>query len=290
MPLEVFAPTGVLKRYVTAFWDYEDLVGDRAASLSILPDTAVYLCFLYADLLQTTHRGRQYTTRSGVAGFQTFRNDLGGSGTISGVSARLSPWGLNVFRGGIARDCAEARIDCRDIFPRYEIEALEDRLALARTSAERVREVEAFLLRSLDKSDEDRLVSEACRHLDMANGMASIRALARRLDTTERTLERRFLAHVGTTPKKYARVVRLRRALLWRKKGTSWADAAYATGYYDQSHMIRDFHELYGVSPERLHTGISASKTIAFSGLLDLHAGVAPGSIESARYSQAGAG
>ncbi len=44
----------------------------------------------------------------------------------------------------------------------------------------------------------------------------------------------------------------------------------YFTGYYDQSHMINDFQELYGLSPELLYPQIETSKTIQFSGLLNL--------------------
>ncbi|MGZ5542986.1 MAG: AraC family transcriptional regulator, partial [Methylobacter sp.] len=49
-----------------------------------------------------------------------------------------------------------------------------------------------------------------------------------------------------------------------------WADVAHAVGYYDQSHMIRDFQELYGISPESLYPQIDVSQTIQFSGLLNL--------------------
>ena len=98
-----------LAPYVSAIWDYDDLLGGENLVLSILPDTAMYLCFLYTDLLTTRHKDRVFTTRSGPAGFQTFRNDLGGMGNVSGVSARLTPWGVNVFRRGIVQDCAEDR-------------------------------------------------------------------------------------------------------------------------------------------------------------------------------------
>jgi AraC-like DNA-binding protein len=271
LSLRVFAPTKLLAPYVTAIWDYEDLTGSDNSALSILPDTATYLCFLYADLLQTTHKDTIYTTRSGLAGFQSYRSDLGGIGTVSGVSARLTPWGLNVFRRGIVRECAERRVDCRDIFPRYAIEKIEDSLAHKRTASERVQCVENFLLAILKRDNGDLLIQKACRDLSSSNGNYPIGMLARNLGLTERTLERRFLAHVGATPKKYARVVRLRNAIFQRKTLSTWADVAHAVGYYDQSHMIRDFQELYGISPESLYPQIDTSQTIQFSGLLNLY-------------------
>jgi AraC-like DNA-binding protein len=270
MSLKMFQPSPLLKPYVIAFWDYENLLNGDNVALSILPDTATYLCFLYADLLTTAHKQQTFTTRSGLAGFQSFRSDLGGLGNVSGVSARLTPWGLNVFRRGIVKECAERRVDCRDIFPQYAIEALEDKLAVQKNAAERVQCVEQFLLSLLNRNHEDVLIQTACQQLNRSHGNHSITQLAQKLGLNKRTLERRFQLHIGTTPKKYARIVRLRNALFQRTTLSTWADVAYFAGYYDQSHMINDFQELYGLSPESLYPQVKTSQTIQFSGLLNL--------------------
>jgi len=271
MSLRIFKPCALLAPYVTAVWDYDDLLAGDGLALSILPDTSTYLCFLYADLLSTAHKDRIYTTRSGLAGFQSFRSDLGGLGKVSGVSARLTPWGLNVFCRGVVRDCAERRVDCRDIFPPFAIEQIEDALARTPTAAGRVACVERFLLTRLNRRHEDLLVQTACKVLDASHGQQTVTALARTLGLTERTLERRFFAHIGTTPKKYARIVRLRHALQQRETLASWAEVACAAGYYDQSHLIRDCQALYGWPPELIYPQMEASRTIGFSGLLNLH-------------------
>jgi AraC-like DNA-binding protein len=273
MSLRVFRPCCLLEPYVSAIWDYDDLFGGENSALSILPDTATYLCFLYADLLTTEHKDRIYTTRSGLAGFQSFRSDLGGFGKVCGVSARLTPWGLNVFCRGIVRECAERRVDCRDVFPKYAIEEMEDSLSMKRTAAERVQCVEHFLLTRLNRRHEDWVIQQACKALDRSNGSCSISRLARSLGLTERTLQRRFQDHIGVTPKRYARIVRLRSAVLQRKDLPSWADVAHAAGYYDQSHMIGDFQEFYGMPPDSLYPQVEASPTIRFSGLLNLSRG-----------------
>ena len=273
MSLRVVRPCRLLEPYVSAIWDYDDLFGGENSALSILPDTATYLCFLYADLLTTEHKDRIYTTRSGLAGFQSFRSDLGGSGKICGVSVRLTPWGLNVFCQGIVRDCAERRVDCRDVFPKYAIEEMEDSLSMKHTAGERVQCVEHFLLTRLNRHHEDSVIQQACKVLDRTNGSCSIARLARSLGLTERTLQRRFQRHIGVTPKRYACIVRLRSAVLQRKDLPSWADVAHATGYYDQSHMINDFQEFYGMPPDSLYPQVEASRTIQFSGLLNLSRG-----------------
>lgn len=270
MRLNTYLPCTLLQPYVSAIWDYQDLLRGENLALSILPDTATYLCFLYEDRLTTAHKDRVYTTRSGLAGFQSFRSDLGGSGRVSGVSARLTPWGLQVFRRGIVKDCAERRVDCRDIFPPYAVEQLEDRLAAAVSVAERVGQVEGFLLERLDPHQGDALVQTACKALNQSKGGYAIATLAQTLGLSKRSLERRFLNHIGTTPKKYARIVRLRAALKRRAELPGWADVAHDLGYYDQSHLIHDFQALYGYSPDALYPNMLASPTLRFSGLLNL--------------------
>jgi AraC-like DNA-binding protein len=270
MGLRTFRPSPLLASYVSAIWDYDDLLGGENSIPSILPDTAMYLCFLYAEPLTTQHKDRSFTTRSGLAGFQSFRSDLGGTGNVSGVSARLTPWGANVFRRGIVSDCAESRIDCRFIFHKYTVEEIEDNLARQRTPDERVRYIERFLLSVMEPDQEDHLIQAACCELDRSHGNYPVEKLGPALGTTSRTLERRFHAHVGATPKKYARVVRLRHALLRARSHSSWADVACASGYYDQSHMIKECQELYGLTPEKLYPRMESSRTFRFSGLLDL--------------------
>lgn len=275
MSLRVFRPCPLLAAYVDAYWDYENLVGEASSYLSILPDTATYLCFLYQEPLLTAHGTRRYRTRSGLAGFQSFRSDLSGTGTISGVSARLTPWGLNVFCRGVVKECAEKRVDCRDVLPKYSIEQIEDRLARIQTAEDRVAYVEQYLLSIFNPRNADLLVRRACEQLVASGGNYRVADLASNLGLGRRTLERRFVDHIGATPKKVSRVIRLRSAILQKARLPSWAEVAHAVGYYDQSHMINDFLDLYGMTPETLYPQIRVSPTIRFSGLLDLSA-VAP--------------
>jgi len=91
---------------------------------------------------------------------------------------------------------------------------------------------------------------EATRVLGSAQPV-DVARLARRLGVTTRTLQRRLLDQVGLAPKVLQRVARFRRAL--RLLGTTppgaWTRAALSVGYYDQSHLIREFRQFAGASP-----------------------------------------
>jgi len=250
--LQIFPPSPALAPYVTGLWVYDDLMALSPGPMTILPDTASYICFLCADSIRAAHKHDTYTARSGLSGFQSYRFDLESPGEISGVTARLTAWGLSAFLGDAVAACAEIRVDCQELFPRAAVRELEERLFHQPAAAARAQCVDAFLLDHLREQPTDRLVQAACISLGRSGGAHQVSTLARHFGLSERTLERRFLRSIGTTPKKFARVLRLQHAVQLREKFSSWAEIAHAAGYYDQSHLIRDCREMYGNSPEAL--------------------------------------
>ncbi len=99
----------------------------------------------------------------------------------------------------------------------------------------------------------DALVEQAVQRLDAVEGNLRIGALARQLGVALRTLQARFLAAVGMTPKEYARVRRLQ-ALLHTldAEDADIADAAARHGYSDQAHATHDLVNWTGSTPARL--------------------------------------
>ena len=64
---------------------------------------------------------------------------------------------------------------------------------------------------------------------------------------------RLFREYVGMNPKEYGRIARFQRALRMMQLGLrDYAGIAYANGYSDQSHFIRDFRLFSGITPKQL--------------------------------------
>ena len=68
---------------------------------------------------------------------------------------------------------------------------------------------------------------------------------------SRKQLINRFRQHIGLPPKLAARVIRFSHAvrLLQESEERNWMDIAFDAGYYDQSHLIRDFLEFTGSTP-----------------------------------------
>lgn len=76
-------------------------------------------------------------------------------------------------------------------------------------------------------------------------------ALAREADVTRKHIASVFRREVGITPKALARLHRFKSVLelMAGKKSIPWTELATHCGYYDQSHLIRDFQTYTGYSP-----------------------------------------
>lgn len=99
----------------------------------------------------------------------------------------------------------------------------------------------------------DAKIEKSVTLLDAAGGNLRISALAKTLGVSLRTLQPRFLAAVGMTPKEYARVRRLQ-ALLQSldEEAPDIAAAAARHGYSDQAHATHDLMRWTGSTPAAL--------------------------------------
>ena len=75
--------------------------------------------------------------------------------------------------------------------------------------------------------------------------------IAATLGVSHGHLDRQFTEQVGLGPRTLARILRMRRLLdhIDVYESVAWADLAAELGWFDQSHLIRDFQRHTGVSP-----------------------------------------
>ena len=191
------------------------------------------------------------------------REDLLLAGTLRVFNIRFTAVGFRTLFGIPAKhltDSAECAVR-RVLGP--EVHAVADKLAAAQTPAQLWRIAEDFLLA--------RLVVRECAWITGANCSCRQRArdpswrrersrsLAARHEISTRQLERLFHEYVGVSPKTFARLARLNFALELGQSGAPAAGRAArlgrhppaTAGFYDQSHMVRDFSAMTGESPDR---------------------------------------
>ncbi len=90
----------------------------------------------------------------------------------------------------------------------------------------------------------------AWRRLTLDCGERSIKALAGDVGWSERHFTAKYSEAIGCSPMRTARLARFSAAYrAVAENRLSLAEVSTTAGYYDQSHMIRDFHEFAGMTP-----------------------------------------
>jgi AraC-like DNA-binding protein len=143
------------------------------------------------------------------------------------------------------------------------ISSLYQRLGDMKIFADQVKLLDRFFLHRLERTRPLGATASAMGRL--ASGRCNVGDAAQMIGISERQFERRSLEWAGVSPKTLARVSRFQRAIEEYRSGrSSLIDIAHKVGYYDQMHMVRDFHDLGGGAPTQVMKEISDEHLISF--------------------------
>jgi AraC-like DNA-binding protein len=187
--------------------------------------------------------------RAFVVGNQSFSSLTGVAGHQLGVQVELTTAGALALLGDV-EDYNDAVVPLEQALGR-EGTRLVERLADAPSWDDRFDVLDA----SLAQHDLPVLAPEVVwlrRQLAGSQGQARVEPLMDETGWSRRHVTERFRRQLGITPKAYARLLRFRHAtalLAETSPGRSLADVATVAGYYDQSHLTREFTALAGTTP-----------------------------------------
>lgn len=106
-----------------------------------------------------------------------------------------------------------------------------------------------FLTRLMDTYTDNR-ITEIRKHILIRNGNVSTQELSSEFYYSERHIRRLFMQYIGTTPKMFARIVRMNYAMrLMQNNPSDLTDVTVIAGFFDQLHFIHDFKSICGISP-----------------------------------------
>jgi AraC-like DNA-binding protein len=168
------------------------------------------------------------------------------------VGVHFRPGGAFPFLGISAGDLANTHVDLEALWGRAAVE-LRERLCEASCLPARFELLRKALTARLNCTPKHhRAVPIALSAFDRIGPTVRVRDVARQVGLSQRRFIQVFAAEVGLTPKMYARIRRFQQAqeLVCDSPAPDWARVAVACGYFDQSHLIRDFVEFAGLAPE----------------------------------------
>lgn len=186
-----------------------------------------------------------------VTGAQSRYFVLESSQQASVVGVHFRPGGAAPFFQLPLGEIMDQHVSLEDLWGKAAHE-LRERLQDAKTPASLFALLEAALLERLRELPPTyRLVVEAMERISACPTSMRVREVSDSTGYSQKRFIRLFHSQVGLTPKLFGRVQRFQWLLDQINNGTNvdWARVALDAGYFDQSHMIRDFRAFSGVSP-----------------------------------------
>lgn len=254
-----YKPGPALSAYVECFW-YS--TGDQHVSYArerAIPDGAISAVVSLSDDPLRIFRDETDTTGqsfpvSVVWGTQSTYSCRDTTRRGPAVGIQFRPGMAGPILGVPARELADRHIPLESIWNPASVSRFRQ-ILLAGASPHQIFRLLETELKARIAARGPLLIHPAVAHalssIDVRPSVHSIQGLQREAGYSPKVFIELFSAAVGLTPKFYSRVRRLNSALreLAGARKVNWAGLAGDSGYYDQSHMIRDFRLLTGLSP-----------------------------------------
>jgi AraC-like DNA-binding protein len=249
--LTVHLPPPPLSAYVEVIWLVDASGGPRE---KVLPNGAVELILNLGQPHYVVDGDRRVMYRNAwIAGVQQQPILIEPVLDTKLIGVRFRPGGLQPFVRFNVSELTDRVVDCDLLFGREFDECVAAGFSRPSSSGRPKPAptlIEELLLRRL-RPRPDPLVAYALDAIARTKGRLRVGTLAREAGVSERHLADRFERAVGVAPKFLARVARLQNVigLVRGRTDIHWGRVAADAGYYDQSHLIREFRLLAGTTP-----------------------------------------
>lgn len=256
MNYQTFSPHPNLASLVSCYWTLEVPAAPVAQRQRIVPDGCIEMAFILGDDIKryTQHDLFMLQPRAMVLGQTLEPFYIEPTGYVNTFAIRFYPYGFANFITTPVIELANKETPIDKLFGE-QANALEQKIIKATNTQERIEIVEAFLFDKLnEKQTLDNIVKTTLDALLSTKGSAPINTILGGDASKRRQLERKFLQQIGISPKQLGKVIRLQAALkmMLDDQTETLTHVAYESGYYDQSHFIKDFKDFTGTNPKDL--------------------------------------
>ncbi len=251
MRYQEYKPPIELASWIKLFWVLEGRSHDHVPETVVadgFPELIIHFRSPFAEVDRAGQFLRQ--PRAVACGQLTRPLVLQSSPDAGMIGIRFQPSGMAPFLATSMQELTDARVPAEDLFA--DVDELIEGIADSTNDAQRIAACSRFLLRSLDLDREHLSVRRALETIELARGHITVEALATLMGRSRRSSELAFQRVVGTSPKMYCRIMRFRHlidAMSEDGQSVNWVQVALDLGFFDQSHLIRDFRRFAGASP-----------------------------------------
>lgn len=249
MRFEKIHPSDRLKPYIKHFVISE---AENENTYKVFPSAGLVIGFQYkGKLVSVNGKITNTLSQAGITGLQDQFKTFKSSANIGSILIFFNEIGASYFFKNPINELFNESLALDYFMAKTEINKVEELLSLAQTDQQRISIIEDFLLHQFIEKKEDLLITQAVKYIHQNKGNIKIKELSKMLYISQSPLEKRFRKIVGTSPKKFASIIRFNTVLENLREKKSIAFISYENNYFDQAHLINDFKNFTGETPDK---------------------------------------
>ncbi|MEB2778358.1 AraC family transcriptional regulator [Algoriphagus sp. D3-2-R+10] len=194
---------------------------------------------------------KQVAPLTSICGQQLSRYDFYLSQEYQMLRVHFQPGALYRLLGIPLLEFTDCWFDATSVI-NFEIMEVNEQLAHCQSYSQMIAVVEVYLIKKLKKVVIDfHPLDKVAACLFTNPSRFSLDWLANQTCLCPRQFNRKFTERMGVGPKLYSRVVRFHKAYQYKEMHPKedWLSIALLFGYNDYQHMVKDFKEFAGVTP-----------------------------------------
>lgn len=241
------APNFGLTTYIEIYWTAKGMMPQKVIH-KVFPDGCVDIIFSLGSSLSNS---RLTPFSPNIIGTMTTYIEDYYLGEVDMIGIRFSPGCFTVFTKTPINEFTDKTVDLSLIESLFE-EEFYDTLPYLDTITDRIQYFDSYFINLLNKlyQTENRIIY-AVELIRKTHGQMLLQTVAQESCLSLRHLERKFKETIGISPRIFSNITRFKSTISYIKHNpnTSVTDSALMFGYYDKSHLIKEFRKLSGKIP-----------------------------------------
>lgn len=258
-------PKGQLSELIECYWWENYCQENPSKTHHVVPDNSIELIFTRSQFYRTAPEfNKEWLVQSHLCGLKT-KSQYCGVKDSPIISVRFKPKGLYLFTKIPPKTTIDNCFKLNTCFGE-DILYLEKQLFETENQQERIELLNHFFetLYLQNEHKRDLLFEAIALEIENQFGSTSIDELSEKFGISTKTIQRRFLEHMGITPKKYSRLIRVIHCLRQSTRNKQLTRLAHESEYYDQSHFVKDIKSIIHCTPSHFSKSDKGIQTPTF--------------------------
>lgn len=243
----------LLAAYIETYWATDENLLEKQ-TLRILPDGSINMLFNLSE--KEDDIIMPFTPY--IIGAKTTYSDVVHENDDKMIGVRFRPCAISAYTKVPICEFNNYRI-ATNLFSSLFIDFNSERFAKIDNEIGRINYIERYLLKKLSHLyDVDKQITFAAEYIQMTKGIVPVNELLNKVCLSQRQFERKFKDLIGMTPKMFSDITRFSATERYIRlhSNKSLFTVALDCGYYDHSHLIREFKRFGGMLPKTLMSNL----------------------------------